>query len=48
MDSVEGFVGWFVRDHVELTASYQEDIDDNFAGQDTDSNVFRVGVSVRF
>ena len=48
LDSVEGFVGWFVRDHVELTASYQEDIDDNFAGQDTDSNVFRVGVSARF
>ena len=46
--TTEAFVGWFVRDHIELTAQYRQDDPDTAPGEDVDSNVFGVGVRVRF
>ena len=47
-DAIEAFAGWFVRDHVELTARYRMIDADSGPGEDTDSDEFGVGVSVRF
>ena len=47
-DTIEAFVGWFVRDNIELTAQYQQDDPDTAPGEDVDSNRFGVGVRVRF
>lgn len=47
-DTVEAFAGWFVRDHVEVTARYRTNDPDTGPGQDIDSDGFGVGVRVRF
>ena len=47
-DTIEAFAGWFVRDHIELVAQYRQDNPDTAPGEDVDSNVFSVGVRVRF
>jgi hypothetical protein len=48
MDSVEGFASWFARDHVEITARYQQDSPDTLPGWDIDDDEFSIGVNVRF
>lgn len=47
-DSMQVFAGWFVRDHVELTAGYRHDSPDDAPGQDSDGSGFGVGVAFRF
>ena len=47
-DSIEAFAGWFVRDHIEISARYGQDNPDTPAGADVDSDEISVGVSVRF
>ena len=47
-DTVEAFAGWFVRDHIEVTARYRQNDPDTIPEEDFDSNVFGVGVRVRF
>lgn len=47
-DTIEAFVGWFVRDHIELNARYQQDDPDTSPGEDIDNNQFSIGVNVRF
>lgn len=47
-DTIEAFVGWFVRDHIELTAQYLQSDPDTAPGEDVDNSVFGVGVRVRF
>ncbi len=47
-DAIEAFAGWFVRDHVELTARYRTFDTGSGPGEDTDSDEFGVGVRVRF
>lgn len=48
IDSVEGFASWFARDHVEITARYQQDNRDTLPGWDIDDDEFSIGVNVRF
>jgi len=48
LDTIEGFVSWFIRDHVELTARYSQDNPDELPGQNIDSDLLGVGVNVRF
>jgi hypothetical protein len=47
-DTIDASVGWFVREHIELTARYLQDDPDISPGVDVDSNLFGVGVRVRF
>ncbi len=47
-DTIEAFAGWFVRDHIEISARYQENLPDTPPGASVDSNEFGVGVRVRF
>ena len=47
-DTFDASVGWFVRDHIELTARYRQDDPDIAPGADVDSNLFAIGVRVRF
>lgn len=47
-DAIEAFAGWFVRDHIEIAARYQQNSPDTAPGGDVDSNEFGVGVRVRF
>jgi len=47
-DTYEGFVSWFVRDHVELIASYRNADWEPNSLTDTDSDQFTIGVNVRF
>ena len=46
-DTVEGYASWFVRDHVQFTARYQQE-NPEMPGQDADVNQFSIGVNVRF
>jgi hypothetical protein len=48
LDSYEGFVGWFVRDNIEVRARYRDDDIDSNSVTDVDSNQFGIGVNVRF
>jgi hypothetical protein len=49
LEALEGFVSWFVRDNLELTARYWQDItDESSPGQDTDNSQLGVGISIRF
>ena len=49
LEALEGFMSWFVRDHVGLTARYWHDIsNESIPGRDTDNNQLGVGISVRF
>lgn len=47
-DSIEAFAGWFVRDNVEIEASYRQDNPDSLPGADADGDEFGIGVRVRF
>jgi len=47
-DSIEAFAGWFVRDHIELTARYRQDSPDDVPGRDSDSSGFVLGAAFRF
>lgn len=47
-DTIEAFAGWFIRDHIEVTARYRQDDPDTIPEENFDSNVFGVGVRVRF
>jgi len=47
-NTIEGFVSWFIRDHVELTARYSQDNPDELPGQNIDNDLLGVGVNVRF
>ena len=47
-ESYNGFVSWFVRSNVELTASYGTDNPDTNSSQSVDSSATAVGVSIRF
>lgn len=47
-DAIEAFAGWFVRDHVELTARYRTIDAGSGLGEDVDNDEFGVGVRVRF
>jgi hypothetical protein len=47
-ESYNGFVSWFVRPNVELTASYTEDNPDTASGQSFDNSATAIGASIRF
>jgi len=47
-ESYNGFVSWFVRSNVELTASYGKDNPDTISGQSIDSSATAIGASIRF
>ncbi len=47
-DSYEAFVGWFVRDNIEVRARYGEDDFDPAFLTDFESNQFSIGFNMRF
>lgn len=47
-DTMEVFAGWFIRDHIEVSVRYRQDDPDTIPEEEFDSDLFGIGIKVRF